>query len=490
MFEIAETGASIDKAEYDARVPELRVDLVNAQYDLRSAHFPVIIVIDGDDWMGIQRVLIGFSDWMDGRYIQFNAMEDASEGDRRRPLLQRFWSRLPGQGELAIFANAWTVGAVRDHVRGEIDEPGFERRLRQIRRFEEDQANDGALILKFWLHLPKKEMKKVLKKARKGKNGSANQFIPPEVELTFERYDEILAASARLIEVTDEATSPWHVVESSDPRHAEIVVGETVLAALRGRLEGPAPTPAVVPAAAPSRAPSILAQVDLGQKLERETYKRRLSELQASLHELTSKAHAAGIASVVVLEGWDAAGKGGVIRRVMRGADLRRARVVPIAAPTDEELAHHYLWRFWRKLPGPGELVIFDRSWYGRVLVERVEGLAAHGEWRRAYSEINHFEEQLTDAGVIVRKFWLHIDPDEQLARFEARERTAYKKYKITDEDYRNREKWADYEAAIDEMVKRTSTTQAPWQLVSANDKPWARVRVLEELCDALSERL
>jgi AMP-polyphosphate phosphotransferase len=164
--------------------------------------------------------------------------------------------------------------------------------------------------------------------------------------------------------------------------------------------------------------------------------------------------------------------------------------VIPVAAPTDEEKRYHYMWRFWRDLPAPGRLVVFDRSWYGRVLVERVEGFATPAEWQRAYDEINDFEHQLVEAGHLLQKFWLHISPDEQLARFEAREETSFKKYKITDEDYRNRERWDDYERAVDQMVLRTSTEVAPWHLVSAEDKQHARIEVLDTMTSALKAAL
>jgi polyphosphate kinase 2 (PPK2 family) len=193
---------------------------------------------------------------------------------------------------------------------------------------------------------------------------------------------------------------------------------------------------------------------------------------------------------VLLFEGWDAAGKGGVIRRITAAMDPELYHVVPIAAPTEEECARHYLWRFWRYLPRAGRVLIFDRSWYGRVLVERVEGLTPALAWQRAYSEINDFEQQLYHHGMIVLKFWLHIDPDEQMKRFQTRQETPYKKYKLTEEDYRNREKWRDYERAVHDMVERTSTIYAPWHLVASNDKRWARICVLRTYCRALKQRL
>ena len=191
-----------------------------------------------------------------------------------------------------------------------------------------------------------------------------------------------------------------------------------------------------------------------------------------------------------MFEGLDAAGKGGAIRRVTQALDARQLPRLPVAAPTDEEKAQPYLWRFWRHLPRTGHVAIFDRSWYGRVLVERVEGFASEDEWLRAYGEINDFEEELADDGIVVVKFWLAISKEEQLRRFEEREQSAFKRFKITDEDWRNREKWDEYDDAVNDMVDRTSTPQAPWTLVEAEDKHWARVKVLKTLCDRLTREL
>ena len=194
--------------------------------------------------------------------------------------------------------------------------------------------------------------------------------------------------------------------------------------------------------------------------------------------------------ATLVFEGWDAAGKGGAVRRVVQAMDAREYRIIPVSAPTDEEKAHHYLWRFWRHLPRLGGTTVYDRSWYGRVLVERVEGFASRAEWMRAYQEINDFEEQLVDFGIVLIKFWLHISNEEQLRRFREREEMPWKRHKITPEDYRNREKWAEYELAANDMIGRTSTEYAPWTLVEGNDKRFARVKVLETVVERLAADL
>jgi polyphosphate:AMP phosphotransferase len=490
MFQTAETGARIDKEEFERCLPDLRVQLVNAQYDLREADFPFILVVAGDDWITVDDILDGLGEWMDGRYIDVHAMGPPDEEERERPRFWRYWRRLPGDGQMAAFADAWGMAAVRERLSGELDEHDFEHRLAQISSFEGDQAADGALLIKLWLHVPRAVLSKRLKRAKKDPKRAWR--VGPATREILDRWDEAMSAAQRLIEVTDGADRPWHVIEAADRRTATFRTAETILTALRGRLDAPKPDPRPAPmvTVAPERGASVLSTVDLTKSLSREEYKKRLEKRQRKLFELTQEAKQEGVSTILAFEGWDAAGKGGVIRRITRATDSRSSRTIPVAAPNDEEDARHYLWRFWRQLPRAGRLLIFDRSWYGRVLVERVEGFAREDEWRRAYSEINDFEEQLCEFGMVVLKFWLHIDPEEQLARFEAREQTPYKKYKITNEDYRNREKWGHYEAAVDEMVERTSTSHAPWHLIPSNDKRYARVATLETICDALEKRL
>ncbi len=353
-------------------------------------------------------------------------------------------------------------------------------------------------ILKFWFHLPKKERAHRLKKARKD---PARRLHASEADWAiFKDDDAVMPIAERYLRKTSTAEAPWEIVEATDSRHRNLAVARRVLSALTegAASERGSPAPPTEPIAPPSHRPG-------GERLagcQRVRRARRPGPLDhPALRDLPeagstdSRTGSAGsrdgrsgrrVSSVVVFEGWDAAGKGGAIRRLTGAMDAADYRVVSIAAPTDEEKAHHYLWRFWRQLPRAGRMLIFDRSWYGRVLVERVEGFAREDEWRRAYAEINDFEEQLVEHGIPVFKFWLHIDPDEQLRRLEARAHTPYKKYKLTDEDYRNREKWPAYTVAVNEMVARTSTEIAPWHLVPANDKRHARVAVLEAVCDGL----
>jgi polyphosphate:AMP phosphotransferase len=480
LFEPHEIGSRVGKAEFEAALPELRVRLLNAQFDLRVADFSVLLLLAGDDLQGVDELLDVLHEWMDARYMGTHVFQRPTERGLERPHLFRYWSALPPRGCIGIYVGGWAAEAVREAV--EEREDGVDRRrLEHIRRFEQTLVADGTLLLKVWVHLPKAEQRKRLKKAKKDPDQAR---LPDGAWQLNDDYPLAIEASAELLSETDSADAPWMIVEGTDARHRNLSVARALAAALEARLAAPRGTP--IPSPALPAPPDLLATVDLTAELAVDAYRKQRDELQGRLWRLWREARAANRSAVLVFEGWDAAGKGGCIRRITGPLEARDYRVVPIGAPSEEERAHHYLWRFWRQLPRAGHIVIFDRSWYGRVLVERVEGLAREDEWHRGYAEINEFEEQLDDHGIAIVKFWLHLDPDEQLRRFRAREKTPYKKYKITDEDYRNRDRWGDYVAAANEMLARTSVGHAPWHLVASTDKRWARVRVLEETCRAL----
>jgi polyphosphate:AMP phosphotransferase len=487
VFEAAELGSRISKDEFDRELPQLRVDLVNAQYDIRDAEFPVLVAVVGDDRQGVSAVVNRLNQWMDARFVQTRVFGALTEQERQRPRNWRYWRDLPGRGELAIYTGAFALETISERLNGTIDDPEFDRRLDHMARFEQELHEDGALILKFWIHLPRTALKKRAKKS----GHKAGGVLDDEDRLMFEVYDELRPLSERVLRRTESSGSPWHVVEGTDARYRDLTVARTIRSALLEGLTRPPATgtPSVI-SVDPRPEHTVLDAVDLGAHVDRAVYKAQRDALQDRLRELSLRAREEGVSSVALFEGWDAAGKGGVIRRVSRAMDVQDYRIVPVGAPTEVELAHHYLWRFWRQLPDAGQMLIFDRSWYGRVLVERVEGLVPVDVWQRAYTEINDFEEQIVERGIPVFKFWLHIDRDEQLRRFREREQTPYKKYKITDEDYRNREHWDQYCSAVNEMVQRTSTDFAPWTLVPSNDKRFARTTVLRTICDDLAKRL
>ena len=488
MFDAAELGSKTSKEAYKKIEPSLRVSLLTAQYELRERDFPLILVLAGNDRLGCTEVANLLHEWMDPRYITANFFEEATQEERERPPFWRYWRRLPTRGEMAIYSREWTLGAVLARADGKIGEVGLDRRVRHIQNFEKTLSDDGALILKFWLHLTKKTLKKRLDRAEK--NRGRGWRVTKEDRRLYKLYDDVRAVSEQVVGRTSRGAALWNVVESTDARYRDVKVAQLLLEQLTKRLEKPKKPRTARPMGEKYNPTTVLDTIDLTNTLDKESYEKKLAKYWARFAKLNEKAHKRGIASVLAFEGWDGAGKGGVIRRLTHAMDAAHYRVIPIAAPTDEELAHHYLWRFWRNLPRKGHVAIFDRSWYGRVLVERVEGFASAAEWKRAYAEINDFEEQLANRGMLVLKFWIHISQEEQLRRFKAREKTPFKKYKITPDDYRNREKWNDYELAANEMLKRTSTDHAPWCLVPGNNKRVARIEVLKAACGALKEIL
>ncbi len=488
MFEAAELGSKTSKEEYKKIEPSLRVSLLTVQYELRESDFPLVLVLAGNDRLGCTEVANLLHEWMDPRYITAHFFEEATQEERARPPFWRYWRRLPARGQIGIYSREWTLGAVLDRAVGKIDEVGLDRRVSHIQNFEKALIDDGALILKFWLHLPKKALKKRLDRAEKD-SGRLFRVTKGDRRL-YKLYDDVREVSEEVVRRTSRGAALWNVVESTDARYRDVTVAQILLEQLTKRLQKPKKPRTARPKSEAHNPTTVLDKVDLTNTLEKKSYERKLAKYWARFAKLNEKAHKRGIASVLAFEGWDAAGKGGVIRRLTHVMDAAHYRVLPIAAPTDEELAHHYLWRFWRNLPQRGHVAIFDRSWYGRVLVERVEGFASEAEWKRAYAEINDFEEQLANRGMLVLKFWIHISLEEQLRRFKAREKVPFKKYKITPDDYRNREKWNDYELAANEMLMRTSTDHAPWCLIPGNDKRVARIEVLRAVCRALKKIL
>ncbi len=490
MLAAAEVGNRLSKQEYKDAVPDLRVGLVNAQYDLRRADFPVIVLIAGDDRVAANEVVNRLNEWMDARYMRTHVFLDPTPAEHEQPRFWRLWQAMPPRGRVAL----WAGGLFREvaaFLDGDVSEADFETWTRHLEALQADLLADGALVIKFFLHTPVAEQRARLKKAKKGDEDGWR--VNPRDWATLDTIRDSRPVIERLLRRMSAPGAPWTVVESTDERYRDVTVARTILEALSARLLEDAPVGADVSPklfAPAADQVTVLSTVDLTRALERDAYRARLEKLQGRLHRLHLEARERGITTVLAFEGWDAAGKGGVIRRVTQSLEAGDYRVIPTAAPTPEELRYHYLWRFWRDLPPAGTLVAYDRTWYGRVLVERVEGLATAAEWQRAYDEINDFEDHLVEHGCVLQKFWLHISPEEQLARFEARAMTPYKQYKITDEDWRNRERWDDYAEAVDQMVLRTSSDAAPWHVVPANDKYWARIEVLERVTDGLRAAL
>jgi polyphosphate:AMP phosphotransferase len=484
MFESAELGHSISKEQYGKEVPDLRAALLDAQMDLiQSKKFQVIILVGGVDGAGKGETVSILNEWMDPRFIETNAMSASTPEELARPPMWRFWRALPPRGKMGIFFGSWYTAPIVNRVFKRIDSAQMDHAMEEIIRFEKMMTDEGALILKFWLHLSKKTQKERLKKLEKDPK---TRWRVTEVEWKhFKLYDKFHKVSERALRHTSTAEAPWIIVEGADPRYRYLTIGKTVLGALRKRLDTKSGAPALH---APPVLPPIdnvytLNKLDFSQKMTKDEYGKSLEKYQRKLNLLVREPKFKKIATVLTFEGFDAAGKGGSIRRITQALDARNYRIIPVAAPTEEEKLHPYLWRFWRHIPPAGRLTIFDRSWYGRVLVERVEGFCSEADWMRAYSEINDFEEQLIQNKNIILKFWISISKEEQLRRFKEREKTNFKRFKITEEDWRNRKRWNDYEIAVCDMIDRTSTEIAPWTIVEANNKYFARLKILKEVC-------
>jgi len=494
MFEAAELGRTVPKDEYKRELPDLRAGLLQSQLEIRQAGIPVVLVFSGADGAGKSETVQRLHEWLDPRGLEANVFGPPSDEERDRPQYWRFWRALPARGRIGLFSSSWYTEPLLRRAYGKSRRQDLDEEASRIAFFEQMLAADGALVVKFWLHLSKRAQRKRLETLEKSPD-TAWRVSPLEWK-HYRLYERFIKASEPVLRKTDAGHAPWFLIEAADVRYREITVARLLLDAMRRRLEGKAASDARGPVPSPPPPPAVEASVTvldtirLDQRVSRDSYERRLLKLQARLSRLTRAAAEKKRSSVIVFEGWDAAGKGGGIRRLTEAIDARLYRVIPIAAPTDEERAHHYLWRFWRHVPKAGLVTIYDRSWYGRVLVERVEGFARDSEWMRAYLEINDFEAQLAEAGVVLTKLWIHISAEEQLRRFEERRTTAYKQHKITEEDWRNREKWQAYTAAVNDMVVRTSTRVAPWTLVPGNDKRLARLRVLETVCRRLDRAL
>ncbi len=492
MFESAELGHAVSKRTYEKELPKLRSDLLEVQASvLEKAEFAVVLVLAGVDGAGtgdIANLLLG---WIDPRDVHVHAYGKLSDEQSSRPPMWRYWRDLPARGKTGVFFEGWYASPIHDRVRRRIGGAEMTRRLAETTRFERMLVDEGALVVKVWLHLTKKGQRRRFESL--AADPATAWRVDKESWKHHAQYDRFRQVSERALRETNTSEAPWTVVEATDARYRNLTVARTLLDATRARLERgrrTAPSRAAPPPAPPIDSRNVLADLDLTKALTAAQYDKQLPRLQGRLNELSRHRHFRDVGLVTVFEGNDAAGKGGTIRRVTAALDARHYDVVPIAAPTDEEKAQPYLWRFWRHVPAKGKVALFDRSWYGRVLVERVEGFAPEPDWMRAYREIVDFEDSLARTGLVIVKFWLAVSAKEQLARFRARQNIPFKRFKITADDWRNRKKWPDYAQAVCDMVDRTSTEVAPWHLVEANDKRWARVKVLETLCRSLERAL
>ena len=516
MFETAELNQKITNTDFKKLVPKIREQLVILQETLRKGqYFQTILLFSGVDGAGKGETVSLLNEWMDPRWLITRAYDEVEEASLGRPEYWKFWRDLPPRGRIGMFLSAWYSKPVLDHAYGKIDDNVFQSKLERIVQFERTLAQDGALILKFWMHLSNEKQEERLKSLENDPLTKAR--VTNRDWKHWKMYDHFIETAEQVISRTNRGSSRWNIIEGADANFRSINVANVLHSALHQRLEEHTKLPSSSKPSEKKKSEltttpppdnsfdntikssikipkkgshTVLERLNMSQTIEKADYKQKLIELQAKLHSMHIKAKAKKISSILVFEGPDAAGKGGAIRRITNALDPRNYQVYGFAAPTDEEKAQNHLWRFWRRLPQAGHICIFDRSWYGRVLVERIEGFATENEWKRSYAEINEFESQLTEHGIVLVKYWIHITKKEQLNRFKLREQTPHKRWKLTDEDWRNREKWGDYEQAVNDMVQYTSTSECPWTLVEGNDKRFARIKALENYCNQLELQL
>lgn len=491
MLEKIDLSKTLDKKEYKKRMDELEPKLSLLQRELRTLGVPVMIVFEGFGAAGKGVQINKLIQPMDPRGFTVYSIKGETKEEELHPFLWRFWNKTPEKGRIAIFDRSWYRKLLVDRYEKKTHKKELSSIFDEIDIFEKQLTDGGVLVIKFFLDISEKEQKKRFKKLLDKKETS---WRVSEKDLDRNKhFDEYREMADEMLSKTDTEYAPWTIVEAEDERFATVKILSTVVAAFEERYkkeQNPAPKEIDGKFDKTDLNDSVLKKVDLSKKLDKKEYEEKLEELQKKLSLLHGELYARRIPVVLAFEGWDAGGKGGAIKRLTRALDPRGYTVNPTSSPNDIERAHHYLWRFWTRMPKDGHIAIFDRTWYGRVMVERIEGFCTTQEWQRAYKEMNQMEQQLVNHGAVVLKFWMHIDKDEQARRFKERQDTSEKNWKITEEDWRNREKWELYEKAVDEMLVRTSTANAPWIIVEGNDKLYARIKVLETVVEALEKRM
>jgi polyphosphate:AMP phosphotransferase len=482
------SGRRLTKLEYGRELPKLQDRLLDAQFELRKDRArAVAFIITGIPGAGRSEVVNDLLGWLDPKFVAAYGFREPNDVERQKPPLWRYWRVMPPRGRTAILHAGWYGEFLRESVLHPARPAELVRRdVERIRSLERMLVADGVAIVKVHLHIGPELQRRRLQKLSADK---LTRWRVTSEDLWLARhYRRVERVLERCLKATEQPAARWHLVDGTDRQHRALEVGRVLLAGLEGRIGRAAPV--TLAASGPRTIRAALSGGHRGPRVAEEDYDRELEALQGRLALLSRRNRFAKRAVVVAFEGMDAAGKGGAIRHITAALDARQYRVVPISAPSPEEIAHPYLWRFWLHLPPRGDYTIFDRSWYGRVLVERVRGFAARPDWRRAYAEINEFERQLTEQNVVVAKFWMSVSRAEQLARFEDRDRNPLKRFKVDPEDWTNRAHWAAYQRAAGDMLALTNNRYAPWHVVPADDKRYARLLVLRRLCERIESAL
>ena len=479
-----------DDEQLAERLEKARADLAVRQVQIKEKKLPVLVLLEAWGAAGKGSVLGKVIKNLDPRFFKVSTMAQPTDTEKREPFLYRHFIKIPEQGKLMFFDGGWMEEVTGQYLKGKLSEKDYRKRIISIRRFERTLTDNGYLVMKFFFHIEEKEQSKRLKKLLEDETttwrvSEDDKWQNAHYKKAFQVFDQYLFD-------TNQSNAPWYLIDSTDRKWAELQMTEFLVKAIDTALvnERSHASPILQNTFELKSMPK-LSEIPLeGKELTDKEYKEELDKCQKRLRALHNELYLKKIPVIIAYEGWDAAGKGGNIKRVASALDPRGYEVHPIASPEPHEKARHYLWRFWTRLPKDGHIAIFDRTWYGRVMVERLEGFCSENDLQRAYNEINEFEKELKDWGAVIVKFWVHIDKDTQLARFTDRQNTPEKQWKITEEDWRNREKWDLYENAIDEMIEKTSTSFAPWHVLESNDKKYARVKALKTIIKEIEKKL
>lgn len=477
-----------EAGELEQRLQEARAQLAQRQIKMKEKKLPVLVLLEGWGAAGKGSVLGKVIRNMDPRFFKVADMNRPTEEEERRPFLYRHFIKIPEAGKFRFLDGGWMDEVTKAYLYGRLKEEEYKNRIGSIIRFERQLTDNGYLVMKFFFHIDEKEQKKRLSQLLEDKN--TKWRVTEDDIWQNKNYNQCLKTYDKYLNDTNQSTAPWYVIDSKNKKWAELQMLEFLIRGIDTAMMNSAPAVPVLQNAFPLKEIPQLSDIPLDKVLEDEEYKEELQKYQKRLSELHNKLYRKKIPVIIAYEGWDAAGKGGNIKRIASALDPRGYEVHPIASPEPHEKARHYLWRFWNRLPKTGHIAIFDRTWYGRVMVERLEGFCGENDWQRAYNEINEFEKELSDWGAIIIKFWVQIDQETQLERFTLRQNTPEKQWKITEEDWRNREKWDLYEEAVNEMLQKTSTTFAPWHVLESNDKKYARIKALKTVIKEIEKKL
>ncbi len=474
--------------ELEQRLKEARVQLAQRQIKMKEKKLPVLVLLEGWGAAGKGSVLGKVIRDMDPRFFKVADMGNPTEEEKRKPFLYRHFIKIPETGKFQFLDGGWMDEVTKAYLRGDLKEEKYKERIESIIRFERQLTDNGYLVMKFFFHIDEKEQKKRLSQLLEDKN--TKWRVTEDDIWQNKNYNQCLQIYNQYLNDTHRSTAPWYIIDSKNKKWAQLQMLEFLIRGIDTAMMNSTYAVPVLQNPFPLKSIPQLSDIPLDKVLEEEEYKEELQQYQGRLSELHNKLYRKKIPVIIAYEGWDAAGKGGNIKRIASALDPRGYEVHPIASPEPYEKARHYLWRFWNRLPKTGHIAIFDRTWYGRVMVERLERFCSENDWQRAYNEINEFEKELSDWGAVIIKFWVQIDQDTQLERFTLRQNTPEKQWKITEEDWRNREKWDLYEEAVNEMLKKTSTTFAPWHVLESNDKKYARIKALKTVIKEIEKKL